>query len=323
MCGDLTPSAACVQMAERAASAACETATASAYCDVRCSADQDCSGLTASHYCSNGFCRTHASTNVTSGSGGHAGATARTAGAAGVGGTAAGAAGAAGAASAAGTAGAAGAAGSSFACTPSGVNGNEILVLGDLFIATNHQITAYLEDRAREAGTLQSGERFRDYSTFTNNSLALAGEHIADQYSKGQSEGTSKVVILCGGGSDVLGGYCASPPTSDCQSLVAAAAAANDLLAQMATDGIQDVVWFFYPDPTDTALAAKLDVLRPMVQSACENSSVPCHWVDLRDTFSGHYSEYLSSDGKSPTAAGSQATADTIWAVMQQACIAQ
>jgi hypothetical protein len=203
------------------------------------------------------------------------------------------------------------------------VSGNEIMVLGDSFVAQSHQITAYLEEYARQAGTLQAGERFRDYSSVTANSLALIDKFLAKQYTNGESEAAAKVVLLCGGGADVLAGTCANPPTTECPMLIAATAAAEQLLAQMATDGVSDVLWFFYPDPIDTGLRAKMDLLRPMVQNACANSAARCHFIDLRSTFEGHYAEYIASDGMNPTAAGSQAAAEAIWATMKSACIAQ
>ena len=105
--------------------------------------------------------------------------------------------------------------------------------------------------------------------------------------------------------------------------MVGVVAAAEGLQAQMAQDGVEDVVWFFYPDPTDDTLRAKMDVLRPLLQGVCEGSAAPCHWLDLRPTFAGHYSEYMLPEAILPTDAGAQATAAAIWSTMQQECIAQ
>jgi len=99
--------------------------------------------------------------------------------------------------------------------------------------------------------------------------------------------------------------------------------AAEQLLAQMAQEGVQQVVYFFYADHADPVVLAKTDLLRPLIQSACENSPVPCHWLDLRPTYAGHSSEYIQADGISPTNAGAAAIAAAIWATMQQNCVAQ
>ena len=99
-------------------------------------------------------------------------------------------------------------------------------------------------------------------------------------------------------------------------------AAADELLGLMNDDGVEDVVWFFYPNPMDTALRDKMDVLRPLLETVCANSPVPCHWVDLRDTFEGADEEYMVVDGI-PTDAGAEAAAHAIWAAMQHDCVAQ
>jgi hypothetical protein len=197
-----------------------------------------------------------------------------------------------------------------------------VLLLGDSFFASSHQITAYLEDLARSAGVLQVGQRYRDNSSQLNNALALAGNGIAGQYERGKAEGSVRVVIMNGGGADVLGSRCEAP-LADCPALLDAAAAAAQLFEQMAADGVSDVLYAFYKDNLDVSLREKIDALRPLIQAACENSPVPCHWLDLRPTFAGHYDEYVLPDGMNPTDAGSRATAEAIWATMQRECIAQ
>jgi hypothetical protein len=72
----------------------------------------------------------------------------------------------------------------------------------------------------------------------------------------------------------------------------------------------------------DVASRAEMDLLRPLIQDVCASSVLPCHWVDLRPTFTGHYGEYIQFDGMYPTSAGSQAAA-AVWAIMQRDCVAQ
>jgi len=208
-------------------------------------------------------------------------------------------------------------------CAPSEVAPNEVLLIGDSFFASSHQITAYLEDLARSAGVLPTGERYRDNSHQAANGLALAGNGIAAQYDAGISESAVRVVIMNGGGADVLLGSCDTLDAT-CPLLVDAAAAAGELLSKMSTDGVEHVVYAFYPDPVDAGVRAKMDVLRPLIQAVCENNTdVACHWLDLRPTFAGRYDQLIQSDGLNPTAAGSRVTARAIWDVMQQYCIAQ
>jgi hypothetical protein len=199
---------------------------------------------------------------------------------------------------------------------------NEVLIFGDSFFATSHQITAYLEDIARSAGAIEPGERYRDASRLTSNALALSSYGILDQYETAAAEAEVKVAIMNGGGADILLGTC-EPVDSSCPVLSAAAAALDDLFVTLYEDGVTGVVFASYPDPQPAATRAKMDVLRPMLEASCAASPVPCHFVDLRDTFANNYAEYILADGLNPTALGSEATAAAIWATMQDHCLAQ
>lgn len=207
-------------------------------------------------------------------------------------------------------------------CESGTTSPNEILIIGDSFFAKTHQITAYLEDLSRTQGTLPEGERYRDSSRTVGNTLAVGGNGIADQYAAAVADGAVSVVIMNGGGADALLAQC-DPIDSNCPELVNAAMAAESLLATMATDGVTDVVYAYYPATTDEALSAKLDALQPLIESACSNAALDCHWIDLEDTFSGNAATYLAADGSLPTSAGSEASAREIWRVMQSDCIGQ
>jgi hypothetical protein len=101
-----------------------------------------------------------------------------------------------------------------------------------------------------------------------------------------------------------------------------AALAAEQLFAQMATDGVKDVVYIFYPDAGDAELRARMDALRPLALGACEAAPLSCVFLDLRPVFADH-AEYLSTDGLNPSTAGARVTAGVIWDAMQRGCIAQ
>lgn len=263
-------------------------------CEVSCVVDADCTVLSSAHRCEQGVCRAGSLA-----SGGAGGAGNGTAGGAGTG-----------------TGAEAG------ACEHGSVPANQVLIIGDSFFATDHQITAYLEALARDAGAVSDGERYRDRSSLIGNALALSGNGIGAQYAGGVSEAAVKVVIMDGGGADALLGSCDSANAS-CAVIAAAAAAAQTLLAQMATDNVEQVVYAFYPDPGDPNVKTRVDALRPLVQSVCETAPLPCHWLDLRTVFADHYSDYIQADQLDPTDAGARASAEAIWATMQQYCIAQ
>lgn len=216
-----------------------------------------------------------------------------------------------------------GGAGGETGCTGEPTPGNEVVVLGDTAMALTHEVTSALEDLARAAGALGADEHYRDESTATNNALALGGNGILDQYVAAAGQAPVSVVVMNGGGADVLGGACEDPPSDACEVLAAAALGARDFFARAAEDGVSDIVYAFYPNPMDDALRAKMDVLRPLVQAACAASEVPCHFVDLRPVFEGNYDTYITTAGINPTTAGANATANALWATMQASCIAQ
>lgn len=207
-------------------------------------------------------------------------------------------------------------------CSEEPVAGSEVVLLGDVFIAQEGTIITELEALARDAGSLGPADSYRNFTSITQNSLSMPGALLLDRYSAAQNEGVVKVVVMNGGGSDLLVRSCDSPPTADCPLMVEVVAGANQLLAQMAADGVEDVVWFYYPDPTDAPLLAELDVLRPLLEAACSDAPLPCHWVDLRPTFDGRYTEFMQSDFV-PTAAGAKAAANVLWSTMERECIAQ
>lgn len=92
----------------------------------------------------------------------------------------------------------------------------------------------------------------------------------------------------------------------------------------MADDGVEHLVYFFYPDPQiDDRLKAMADALRPLMAQACADAPLPCYWLDLRPTFAGNYAEYVVPGELTHTDAGAAASAEAIWGVMQQRCVAQ
>jgi hypothetical protein len=207
-------------------------------------------------------------------------------------------------------------------CASSELDPNQVLIIGDSFFAASHRITGFLEDLARQSGALMTGERYRDNAKMLDNALALGGNGIEAQYAAASAEAAVKVVIMNGGGADVLVGSCAEV-TPDCSLLTDATAAASMLFSRMATEGVEHVIFAFYPDSTDPAVRDEMDVLRPLIQNACDASPVPCHWLDLRTTFAGNDATYLEADGLNPTPDGARATAGAIWSIMRQECIAQ
>jgi hypothetical protein len=59
-----------------------------------------------------------------------------------------------------------------------------------------------------------------------------------------------------------------------------------------------------------------------LMQPACMQSKVPCHFLDLQPLWANP-TAYTMSNGILPTDAGAIVLGDAIWALMQQNCIAQ
>ncbi len=195
--------------------------------------------------------------------------------------------------------------------------GNEVAVIGESFIAMTHGLTAEIESRAIADGILDPGTHYVDNSVI-GTTLGDTGPapSIPTQYMQAQAANDIIYVIMDGGGNDCMAGGNGDP----------AYAAAQALFQTMASDGVEKVLYFFYPDPlgyfATTGLKPCLDALRPRMKSLCEGLVAPkCYFVDLRESWNGH-SEY-TTDGIHPTAAGDKASASQIWPVMVENCIAQ
>jgi lysophospholipase L1-like esterase len=223
--------------------------------------------------------------------------------------------------------GGAGASGSAGAptCEKGTTKGKDVLLIGDSFIALSHDITKDLIALARADGALAASDSYRDNSVSGTQLHGGISPQIPQQYVNGEKDAPAKVVVMDGGGNDMLNNTCSDPPTESCQAIQDAVTAVKDLFTQMGKDGVETVVYFFYPENQKNATQkAKVDVLRTQLQGVCYSSVSPkCYGVDLRPVFDGHFTEYVLSDGIHPTAAGSQASSEAIWSVMQKNCIAQ
>src|SRR5690606_2788496 len=188
-------------------------------------------------------------------------------------------------------------------------------------LADSGQLTVELEALAQGAGALDSGSSYRDHSSTLVSPFGEAND-LFGQYDAAAMEGAARFIVLDVGGADALVA-CPDPLTPDCPSLQNARQGTEGLLDRFHSDGVERVVLFFYPDPADEALLARFDVLRPLIETACVEGPVDCHFVDLRPTFTGREDELLGAEGLLPTPAGSAAAAAVIWSAMQQNCVAQ
>jgi hypothetical protein len=255
-------------------------------------------------------------------------------------------AGVAGSGATAGSSGSAGSAGSAGGAGGSGTqNGpakppclkksSEVVFVGDSYInyAVAHmELSVLVAQRAIKDGALQQGQTYRDYA-IPGTALAAANllGDIPPQFDTAvQADPDIKFVIMDGGGNDVLldNMQClaaGSDKNAQCQMVVAnTLAAGTTLMKKMASAGVSDIIYFFYPhvpaggdDINDYALA--------MLQSSTKALQTPTFGtfvLDLVPIFDGH-SDWIYSDGIHANDTGEGVIADNIWKIMKDNCIAQ
>jgi hypothetical protein len=165
-----------------------------------------------------------------------------------------------------------------------------------------------------------------------------------------------KLVIMDGGGNDVLinNSSCLTTPLAGdttCHAAIDASVARGlQLEMDMASKGVQHIVYYFYPDLDTTVsghqdASAWLDYSYPKGAAACCGAAnvpasgdltcrgtgpgVDCVWIDTRPEFVGHNDHtnastyWFMSDNIHPTQPGATAIAAKVWAKMQEYCIAQ
>jgi len=199
-------------------------------------------------------------------------------------------------------------------CQKGTTSGNEVVFIGESFIAAS-SIAEDTSALARQNGSLPQGDSYLDYWV---SGTRLGDGAIPGQYTNAAASNPIRFVLMDGGGNDCLQAGDSNSPIS----------AAESLFEEMAQDGVEKVVYFFYPDPAggfaSGGLRTCLDELRPKMKAVCDALTSPkCYWLDLRETsWSGNESAY-TSDGIHPNAQGSQVTAEAIWEVMVENCVAQ
>jgi hypothetical protein len=190
---------------------------------------------------------------------------------------------------------------------------NELALIGDSYMEVpNRELNRELSRLAREAGFIGTNESYRD-NGISGTRLVGGANAIPTQYINAQRQSPIKFLVMNGSGNDFLAANC-----TDCQALSNAVTAVEDLLDTVAADGtVQHVIYYFYPDLTFSPLfPAAADFLRPQMQAACENSPVPCHFLDLRPVFAGH-PEFIGPDNLHPSVPGSDAMAGALFDIIE------
>ena len=157
-----------------------------------------------------------------------------------------------------------------------------------------------------------SGANYRDRSVGGAKMAA-----IINQYNTAPAP-QPKVLIMDGGGNDILQNPVVHRAA---QQHVQAVTQARDFFRRAQMDGVQHIVFIFYYDMP--VIKAGLDWMRPQMAAECQQSPVPCHFVDNQPLFAGMDASTYTTDGIHPTAAAAHTIAQQTWSIMQRDCVAQ
>ena len=202
---------------------------------------------------------------------------------------------------------------------------DDVAVLGDSIFALSGGIQDHLH--AWAGGTL------RNYTTsgaeLTGGSL---GPSVAQQYGIAQADAPVRVLLMDGGGNDILLPAVAFDPydcltqwwewgrlSSSCKSFIDDIYVDGVNLAnQAAADGVQDVVWLGYYYTKNGLLwvddlKEAIDYGDMRLAQGCAVSAVDCTFVDPRSTIRDWD---ITADGVHPDGSGSRKLAELIWPVL-------
>jgi hypothetical protein len=245
------------------------------------------------------------------------------------------------------------------ACVKGQVSANEVVMLGDSYLDApwgNVGPTIMTKANAMYRHYYIGGAALAWGNPDTQFYIPYQFDPMALTDTAVQNPADIKVVIMDGGGNDVLIGNTScettAPPgnTSCVTTIQNAIGEAQTKMQEMAQKGVQWVVFFFYPH-LDTAgggilstpapaVNDTLDYAYPLAEQMCCGSSftssatsyscsgtpaagLNCVFIDTRPAFEGHLSDYIKSDKVHPTQAGADVITDLVWTQMQNHCIAQ
>jgi hypothetical protein len=190
---------------------------------------------------------------------------------------------------------------------------SKVIMIGDSYFAKNEYIPDALENLA--------GERYRHYYV----SGALLGTDITNQYEEAKTDDSDiRTVIMVGGGNEILNDntnrcWGAVSDPDDCTALIdSVIASGQTLINTMHTDGVENVVYMFYPnliapysdynDALNFAYTELWNIPNPGLTKLCR--------INTRPDFAGHPEYFITGDFH-PSKAGGKVIAQHIWDEMQ------
>jgi lysophospholipase L1-like esterase len=215
--------------------------------------------------------------------------------------------------------------------------GSQVVFIGDSYSRyglAHEPMSTYMQQRAVMGGALMAGDRYADYAA-AGTTLAGAFASIPPQWENNKSKVPIHLVIMDGGGNDVLIDNQAcladdSHMVPMCMAVVdRSMMMAKTLWASMKAAGVKDVIWFWYPHIPGIPQGNGHDIndytLELLIKLAAEASvdDFRVHMVDTIPIFMGKESTFFAFDGVHANDMGTAAIADAIWKLMKDKCIGQ
>ncbi|MBI5895213.1 MAG: SGNH/GDSL hydrolase family protein [Desulfobacterales bacterium] len=194
-------------------------------------------------------------------------------------------------------------------------------MIGDSIFALSNEEAGFLEDL--------SGQAWRQY--FISGAQMTGGmvRTIPAQYTQAKNADRNiRTVVMDGGGNDVLiGGQTQCSTTGNtvsaaCERILSdVMTVAEDLLEEMADDGVQNVVWQSYYHTTNASLDTVGDLATERLKAVfadfqARHPEMKAIYIDVRPSFTARPATYTVTDGIHPTTASSEKLANLVWNAM-------
>lgn len=220
-------------------------------------------------------------------------------------------------------------------------NGNEVVFIGDSYSnypVAHESLAVLMAQLAVADGALMRGDQYRDRAE-AGTTLAAPPAGIQSQWAQTKGMTPIKVVVMDGGGNDVLIAHPECEPDGaemqpGCQQVVAASMdALMEMWPDMQATGVTDVMFFWYPHLPGVGLLNSQgtantisDYTYPMIVDLAESVSTDDFHVWVVPTveiFEDHPEYFYVGDNLHANTTGETKIAEAIWEVMKENCIGQ
>ncbi len=209
-----------------------------------------------------------------------------------------------------------------FGCDSADNQKDCVVMLGDSIFDYTDQETKFLEEL--------SGSTYRHYYISGAELTGGLVDSIPEQYQKAINDGPIRTVIMDGGGNDVLIGglsqcstvYGTALPQACLDILDEVSATTEQLLLQLAADGVQNVIWQGYYHTTNPLLWQVTEYTNELMKQGlaefqAEFPYMKVIFIDVQPHFNKNYAAYYTLiDGIHPDTDASEDLATLVWNAM-------